>query len=141
MNIVLDTNVVISTLIKESVKRKLIVELDDDLFFPRISFEEVYKHKSLILEKSGLKEREFEEIFTKLKEHINLIEDVDLKPNLPEAKAVMEKIDATDVVFIAAALSVPDEVIWSDDKDFKRQSIVPAYDTQELIRHLKKRGI
>ncbi|MDI6655108.1 MAG: PIN domain-containing protein [Candidatus Hydrothermarchaeota archaeon] len=141
MNIVLDTNVLISALIKESAKRRLIVELDDALFFPSISFKEVYKHKNLILEKSGLKEHEFEEIFTKLKEYINLISEKELRPNLTKAMAVMEKIDATDVVFIAAALSVPNGVIWSDDKDFKRQNIVPVFNTQELIKYSKKRGI
>ncbi len=141
MNIVLDTNILISALIKESTKRRLIVELEDALFFPRISLDEVYKHKRLILEKSGLKEHEFEEIFTRLREYINLIDEKELRRNLARAKDVMKKIDATDVVFIAAALSVPDGVVWSDDKDFKRQNTVPVFNTQELIRHSRRRSI
>ncbi|MBI5253094.1 MAG: hypothetical protein HY930_01660 [Euryarchaeota archaeon] len=46
MNIVLDTNVLISALIKKSEKRRLIIELEDELFFPSISFKEVHKHKT-----------------------------------------------------------------------------------------------
>ncbi|MFH1774671.1 MAG: PIN domain-containing protein [Methanobacteriota archaeon] len=38
----------------------------------------------------------------------------------------MEKIDANDVVFIAAALTAANAVIWSDDKS-------------ELIKHRKRR--
>ncbi|MFH1774670.1 MAG: hypothetical protein ABH874_06915 [Methanobacteriota archaeon] len=39
MKIVLDTNVLISALIKNSTTRKLIIELDDVLFFPEPSWE------------------------------------------------------------------------------------------------------
>ncbi|MBI5253093.1 MAG: hypothetical protein HY930_01655 [Euryarchaeota archaeon] len=95
----------------------------------------------MILEKSRLNEKEFEEIFTKLREYISLIDEKELRLNLTRAKEIMEEIDATDIVFIAAALSIPNGVVWSDDKDFKRQNAVPVFNTQELIRYSKKRSI
>ncbi len=53
---------------------------------------------------------------------------------LEQAKSVFLCVDPDDVVFIAAALSIENSVIWSDDTHFQRQKIITVYTTKEM-RH------
>lgn len=50
-----------------------------------------------------------------------------------EAQKEMARIDRNDIPFVAAALSVQSEGIWSDDKDLKRQSKVRVWNTKEIL--------
>ena len=54
MNIVIDTNIFISALIKDGLTRKLIVESEHNLLFPEFELDEIKNHKSYIIKKSGL---------------------------------------------------------------------------------------
>jgi predicted nucleic acid-binding protein len=54
MKLVIDTNILLSALIKDSTTRKIIIQSEWQLYYPEISFHEVHKYKQLVLEKSGL---------------------------------------------------------------------------------------
>ena len=45
----------------------------------------------------------------------------------------MEKIDPTDTIFIAAALS-KNAAIWSNDKDFQKQNKIDVFTTKDMIK-------
>ncbi len=134
MKVVLDTNVLISALIRNSTTRRLIIETDAELVYPEAGFREIEKHKALIIEKSGLGEKEFDSIFDLLLEYIELVPDNLLESTLREAKDIMLKIDQNDVVFVAAALVFEDAKIRSDDKDFKKQNRIPVRTTSEILK-------
>ena len=50
-----------------------------------------------------------------------------------KAKEIMEDIDKEDVVFIAAALSQENSIIWSDDKHFEKQDKVLVLKTKDMV--------
>ena len=50
-----------------------------------------------------------------------------------EANAVMGHIDPEDVVFIASALAIDADAIWSDDKHFQEQAAVSAFTTKDVL--------
>ncbi len=135
MKIILDTNILISALIRDSLTRKIILQSWFDFYFPEITLDEISKYKKMVLEKSGLTQSDYDIILNKLLESIILIPTEKIKNNLKEAKEIMKDIDPKDAVFIAASLSYEGSVIWSDDKDFLKQNKVKAI-TTEQIKHL-----
>ncbi|MBI5389948.1 hypothetical protein HZB02_00480 [Candidatus Woesearchaeota archaeon] len=118
MNIVVDLNIILSALLRDSLTREILVRSNLSFCFPEASLHKIRKYEPYILQKSGLSEAELSSLLSLLFVHIQLISDEVLLPYWPEAKSAMELIDSEDVVFIAAALSI-DGTIWSEDKDFR----------------------
>lgn len=133
MKIIVDVNIILSALIRDSTTRKIIIRSGQDFCFPEISLHKIRKYKELILEKSGLNEKEFQVILTTLFHFIRVIPTEELMPYFGEAKRIMEPIDPEDTPFIALALSQEDSVIWSDDKHFDKQRMVVNLKTKEII--------
>jgi predicted nucleic acid-binding protein len=134
MIVVIDTNVIISALIRDSLTRKVIIESGLNFVYPEISLHELRKHKKTIIDKSGLPEKDIDKLLDKLLEYVVLIPTEAVKSHLDEAKLIMQKIDPNDVVFIAAALTFRNSVIWSDDKDFERQKRIRIVKTRDFAR-------
>ena len=67
--IVIDTNIIISALIKDSATRKIIVESSLQFAYPEPSLQEIMKYKNYILEKSGYSKSTFDSILNKLLEY------------------------------------------------------------------------
>lgn len=132
MIIVIDTNILISALIRDSFTRNIIMYSGLNFYYPEISLHELRKHKQLIIKKSDLTEEAYEDILAKIFEYVLLIPTEETTEKLEEAKRIMLHIDPDDVVFIAAALSYPDAVIWSDDAHFDRQSSIKAIKTKKF---------
>ena len=133
MKIILDVNVILSALIRDSTTRKIILNSKFDFYFPEPSLHKIRKYKDYILEKSGLSEEEFDKLMATLFKYIKLMSTEEIGKNWDEAKKIMEHIDPEDVVFIAAALSMEDSVIWSDDGHFEKQDKVKVLKTKELF--------
>ena len=66
MKLVIDSNVLISALIKDSITRKIIFESKLKFYYPAISLHEIKKHRELIINKSGLKFITLSNIFVSL---------------------------------------------------------------------------
>ena len=138
MIIVIDTNILISALIKDSITRRLIVSSGMNFCYPEISLHEIRKHKKLIMEKSGLSEKELGSLIERVLEYIVLIPTEVITEHIGEARSVMLKIDTKDVVFIATALSFKNSIIWSDDKDFERQNAIKVITTKQFAKMFEK---
>ena len=85
------------------------------------------------MEKSGFTEKEFHDVMADLFLHIHIVPEEDIRKNWNEAIGIMKHIDEEDVVFIAAALSISDSVIWSDDGHFEKQDKVKVLKTEEMV--------
>ena len=133
MRIILDVNVILSALIRDSTTRKIILDSEFDFHFPEPSLHKIRKYKNHILEKSGLSEEEYNELMATLFKYIKLVPTEEIEKNWDKAKKIMEHIDKEDVVFIATALSLPDSVIWSDDGHFEKQDKVKVLKTEDMI--------
>ncbi|MBI2541818.1 PIN domain-containing protein [Candidatus Woesearchaeota archaeon] len=134
MKIILDVNVILSALIRDSTTRKIILNSEFDFYFPEPSLHKIRKYKSYILEKSGLSEEGYNKIMEILFKYIQLVPTEEIEKNWNEAKKTMEHIDPEDVVFIATALSISDSVIWSDDSHFEKQNKVKVLKTDDMVK-------
>ena len=133
MKIILDVNIILSALIRDSTTRKIILNSDFDFYFPEPSLHKIRKYKDYILEKSGLTEEEYSHIMATLFRYIKIAPTWEIGKNWDEAKKIMEHIDPEDVVFIATALSISDSVIWSDDRHFDKQDKVKVMKTGDMV--------
>lgn len=137
MNIILDTNVFISALLKDSGTRKIILNYDGFFLCPSYIFIEIEAHKPELLKKSGLRPDEFEALFHLLQKKVLIVPGAVLLPHKAEAVAIVRDIDIDDAVFIACALAYKDSILWSQDKRLKKQHHISVLDTEEIIKKLK----
>ena len=131
MNVVIDTNVVMSALISDSATRELMRDMNDTLVAPIRLEDEIDAHRDPIEAKSGLDESAVDESFDRLFEHVTLVPDADLEPYREPAFDALGDVDQDDVIFLATALAV-DGTIWSDDGDFEKQTLVPVVTASDL---------
>jgi predicted nucleic acid-binding protein len=136
MNIVIDTNIFISALIKEGIVRKIIAEAGHNLLFPEFEFEEIKRHKQEIIKKSGLSEKEFDILLLRLLNYVKIIPTNIILNYKKRAFEIIGKIDSDDTMFIATALAF-NCPIWSEDKHFKKQNKIKIITTKDMVDYLK----
>jgi len=134
MKIVLDVNIILSALIRDSITREIILNSLFEFYFPEPSLHKIRKYKNYILEKSGLADDGYGKLMETLFKYIRLVPTEEIEKNWDEAKKIMEHIDEEDVVFIATALSLKDSIIWSDDRHFERQDKVKVLKTADMVK-------
>jgi len=135
MKIVIDTNIFIAAIIKPSFVRRLIVESNADLLFPETIIEEIEKNKDEILRKSGLSDEDLQTVINILLDYVELIPKSEIRPYMKEASGIINRIDPEDTPFIAACLA-QNAILWSDDKDLKKQIKIKVLNTKEIMRIL-----
>ena len=134
MILVIDTNILLAGLIKDSTVRKIIVESGWEFHYPEMSFHEVRKYKSLVLEKSGMNEEEYTELLNHLLKHKTLVPEEQIKPKIEEANKLLGKVDPDDVVFLATAFSIENSKIWSDDPHLEKQDKMLIFKTKHIVK-------
>lgn len=140
MNIIIDSNILFSALIKDSKTRKIILEYDGFFLFPSFIFEEMQKHKAELLKKSKMPEGDFNNLLQLILRKVFIIPNEVLLPYRKEAFEIANNIDPDDIIFVACAIAYPDSIIWSNDRKLKKQSKVKVLDTKEIINILKSQS-
>ena len=137
MKIIIDSNVLFSALIKDSITRKIILDYDSLFLFPSYIFEEMEKHKKELFLKSGMDEDEFYTLLELILKKVLVIPNEMFVPYRKEALSIVKDIDPDDVIFVACALAYSSSIIWSDDKRLKNQNKVNVLSTKEIKKLLK----
>ncbi len=138
MKLVVDVNIVIAALIRDSTSRKLLFLSRFNFIIPDIYLEEVLKYRGYIKEKTNLKEEEFDELLSLVMKYITVVPYDKYSKFMKEALKIMVKIDEKDSPYIALALALKADGIWSEDNHFKRQGKVKALDTSEVLALMRK---
>jgi len=136
MKIVLDTNVLMAGLLKDSIVRKILSSENIQFLIPEHALSEIKKHKIGLISKSGMAMEEIDEVVDLLLENIEIIPELRIKNKLKEAENIMKSIDIKDSTFIATALAIDSDGIWSFDEHFKKQNVVRIYSTKELAKYI-----
>lgn len=132
MNLVIDTNIFISALIKDSLTRKLIVNSPFNLFIPEQEIIEIKRHEDLICKKSNQTLGEVRDLIRRLLKYVTIVRNEILLAYRNKAREIMGEIDFEDVPFIAAAPYL--KCLSSDQiKHFKMQKEVKVFTTKEII--------
>jgi predicted nucleic acid-binding protein len=97
---------------------------------------EISKYKSVITEKSTMSPEADDTLFSLVMENINIIPEEDVKSKMKEAFHIMKDIDTKDAPFVAAALTMPNDGIWSHDKHFEKQNKVKIWLAKDLLKYI-----
>jgi predicted nucleic acid-binding protein len=135
MEIVLDTNILISSLLRNGLTRDILSLSPLKMYTVEYAKFEIEKHKDELLFKSKLDEKSFNYLTEFVFSKVNFVPMVELSLFRDEAVEIMREIDIDDSPFIALAmlLGCP---IWSNDLHFKKQNIIESYTTKEIINLL-----
>ena len=101
---------------------------------------EVKKYLPYIIQKSGLTEEEIKKLLNTLLENLNLVPIDEYVEKMDEAMETIGKIDEKDTQFIALALSIKNDGIWSNDKHFNKQKKIHVYKTIDVLNLIEKQS-
>jgi predicted nucleic acid-binding protein len=131
--VVLDANVFVSALLKDSETRRILISSDDVFLFPEIILEEIEKNRDELLKKSGLTSDVFDGLINRLLNYVSVIPSEILLPYREEACKIIGAVDVKDVPYIAAALAFEGTVIWSNGRHFEKQTRIKVFKTKDMI--------
>jgi len=137
MKLVVDTNIILSALIRDGITRRIIFSPFIQFITPEYSLKEITKYEKFICEKAKLNYEEFKLILNIIFEKILIIPKKDYKYKINIAKTMIKDVD--DVPFIALYLALKADGIWSDDKDFKTRKDLLIFRTKELALIFKSK--
>jgi predicted nucleic acid-binding protein len=134
--IAIDTNIIISALIKDGATRKILLDSSFNFIFPGYGLKEIYFYRNYIKDKSGMDDEEFDRVLLRIFKYVRPVPWHIIKKFGNLADNIMGKIDKKDTVFIATALAFKCP-LWSDDSHFKRQNKIKVLTTKDIIHLLK----
>ncbi len=136
MELVVDANVLLASLLKEALTRELLLDSRLRLFAPEHLISETLRHlkKDAFLRKRiHLSASELEELFYVLTQEIETMPKKSYASFMKEALTLAPHPEDAPYLALALLLGVP---IWSNDKGFQNQQRVKVYTTSELVRML-----
>jgi predicted nucleic acid-binding protein len=135
MKIVVDANVVVAALVRSSITREVLLYPYIDYYSPDFLLDEIKEHEKEISAKSGKGYKPALELILK---KIRVMPSSFYEKDMREAHTVIGDIDKDDEPYVALALSLRAEGIWSYDADFKRQRKVKIFSICDLSSLMKK---
>ncbi|MBS3127570.1 PIN domain-containing protein [Candidatus Woesearchaeota archaeon] len=133
MNVLLDANIVIAALLGSRATRTILISQQYNFYAPQWIIEEIKKYKKFICEKTRKTEEEFDIHLRSILVFIKIVHYAEYEHVMEKAKALIGKRDIKDSEYIACALAVYADYIWSNDKDFKAQKSILIKTTEEFI--------
>jgi len=137
MRLIIDTNRIISALLTDGTTREIITSETIHFYTLDYVLEEIHKYESYIQKKAKMTKKEVDLLFDLIMEQIIIVSDNHIKNHMDEAMSIMSEIDVHDSPILACALSMPNEGIWTEDKDFDKQNKITIWKNKDLIRYIK----
>lgn len=131
MKVVIDANRVMSAIIKDSSTRRTILATESTLYAPDFMRVELTKHRPYVLKKSGMPAADYDRLLALLFDKIRWVPDSQVTAHMEKASVLS---DPADRPYLAAALAVDADAIWSEDKGFDEQKLVPRTRDPHHIR-------
>ncbi len=112
MKLVVDSNILIASLLKDGITRSLLMEAPIEFVSPEHMLAEIRKYRPVISKRAGLSEAEFDLLLALVTERISIVESETYRGRFPDAQRMIGKLDPGDVPFLALALKL-DCGIWT----------------------------
>lgn len=136
MKIIVDSNRVISSLIKNSTTREILFNKEFQLFAPENIKSEIEKYKEEIIRKSSLSLEEFEVLFSLVIENVIIVPKEKYERYLNELRDTIK--DPDDVAYLAVCSLINADGIWSHDPHFKEQDKVKVFTNIDMLKIINK---
>lgn len=137
----MDANIVVAAFLRDSVVRRILALSLVEFLAPEFLLEELSPHLPELGRRAGLSESRAQELLQVIRECIGTVPEDSVRSTWSLAATVMAAIDPRDTAYVAAALAIPYDGLWSDDLQLKRQTVVPCWTTKELLDALRRDGL
>ncbi|MBS3078953.1 PIN domain-containing protein [Candidatus Pacearchaeota archaeon] len=125
MKLVIDTNRIIASLIKDGHSRKILFSNLFEFYTPDYTLMEIYNHIE-----------EIEILMSMIFDNIIIVPEHQYSSYLDKAKRFISDFD--DVSFIAVALFIGADGIWSDDSHFMTNPEIKVFRTKDMMDRVKE---
>ncbi len=139
--LVVDANVYIAAFLRDSTVRRILTASFLELFVPEFLFEEIDRHLPDLMARTSFGAREAGKLRRRMEAYLTVVPATAVRSQIRAARRIMEPIDRRDSPYVAAALALDCDGIWSDDLHLKRQSAVPCWTTKQLVSVLRADGL
>ncbi len=141
MELVIDTNKILSAIIRPGIVRKIVIFSGITFYSPESMVKELISHKNRICRKLGITEKVFNYIWKNIVfPNIVLVSEEKFSDKIRSAYNIAKTFDEKDTPFIALSLKlgIP---IWTNDRDIIVNSLKTgkyiALDTKAVIDLIK----
>ena len=134
MKLIVDANVVMAALARPSITREVLLYPYVDYYSPSYLLEEIKDHENEIETKAG---KGYKDALGIIMKKLIIVRYDSYKEKMGEANKIIGHIDKDDVQYIALALALDADGIWSYDGGMKKQSVVEVFSTGALISLIK----
>lgn len=132
MKLVVDANRIFSAVLRDGDTRRIIFSTSAELYAPEALRAEIARFKDQLLRRSGLAAVELGRLLDLLFAEITWVGTPLLEAHLVSATRALGKRDPKDVPYLAAALAIGADAIWSHDTHFDAQSLVRRVSNADL---------
>ncbi len=143
LRVVVDTNKVIASLLRDGRVRRLLFHPGLEVLLPKYVLEEINEHRKYLEKKVSPKAIDF--ILSKISRRVRIIGASELsRETLHKARRLAGDFDIDDYPFIAVAIEY-NAIIWTNDKELIKYALMSneylAVDTPALEELLKGREL
>ena len=138
MQLIVDANVLLSALIKDSKTRELLIDSRLELFAPEFLLREVQKHifsDPEVRRKINVLDSEISEFLSILLHRIKVFNKEEYSRYFNESSKLVKHDKDVPYVALSLKLGLP---LWSNDKGLKEQSTIRVFNTKDLVEELSK---
>lgn len=132
MDLIVDTNSILAALIRDSAARKIIFKSGFRFYAPEDIVKEIFSQLELIGVKTGLKDVEVQTLAHFITSYFTTVPLSRYEDFILQARDLIA--DPADIQFVALALAVPNDGIWTADKHFEQQNRIKVWKTTDLLK-------
>ncbi len=112
MRLVVDSNIVIASLLRDGITRSLLMEAPMGFLAPEHMLGEIRKHRAAIAKRAHLSVAEFDLLFALVTEQLAIVAAESYSAQIQDAQQRIGELDPGDIPFLALALR-SDCGIWT----------------------------
>ncbi|MBI4393322.1 MAG: PIN domain-containing protein [Euryarchaeota archaeon] len=133
MRLVVDSNVVFAALLRDGATRAILVDPPLGLVAPEWMLAEMRRHRRAIIERANLSGPEFNLLFLLVTDGIEIVARVDYDAFIGEATNRMRGRDPGDAPFLALALALDCDGIWTQNVRHFENTGARIWTTKDLL--------
>ena len=135
MRVVLDTNVLLSALMRDGLTHTLLLYPDLDVVMPEFALEEVYRYLPSFAKRMGIATPQARLTVELLLGHVETVPHEDYSHEIQRADEILRDVDPDDAPFAARAFatSLP---IWTQDNALQNCKGISTISTMDLAKRL-----
>ena len=138
LRLVINASRIFAGVMKDGTNRRLILDDRLDPFAPTFIREEIWKHMDKLIRYSRLTSEEAGKMIERLLAHVSVVDDDAFSDRLAEAEKAMAGIDPDDSAYIALAMAINVEGIWTEDRHYWKQQLVRPFSTRDVLAALPR---